>query len=379
MRVFLTTIEYSRLPTPVKMQVPLPEKIISDTPAFNIRPGKPTAVDEAVWDESSSPSIIQELLSRRSAGKYSSWPKETPASAPAEHLDPELSLIIPTVSKGAKAIIRAAPIARQALPCVHEGFLKNYLRVRQEIIAAILSIFKRQLDKSVDRSRHGEHDEQPLTLPKLYLTGHSMGGAFAQLLALDLASNCEIVIDQPIQQTSDQCYDNGTGSKQSLTSLGNRSDESGELSDLGDAYWLGQELAHHHHRMPTKKIRLRPPIAVYTYGQSRLGNLAFKTIYKKRVPHTFRVATEGDAITTMPTLGPWCGGIYRHAGEYPLCYINILHVMWISNPRVLCRSRGPVGRRLYRERPRRTNCGRNTITLYQSSYKYGCSLYGSIS
>ena len=85
------------------------------------------------------------------------------------------------MSDGAKALIGAVPMARQALPCVHEGFLRNYLKVRQEIIETILTVLKRQVDKAVERSRFSERsclflDPEPITLPKIYLTGHSLGG-----------------------------------------------------------------------------------------------------------------------------------------------------------------------------------------------------------
>mmetsp|Transcript_18045 Transcript_18045/g.43378 ORF Transcript_18045/g.43378 Transcript_18045/m.43378 type:complete len:1693 (+) Transcript_18045:233-5311(+) len=311
-------------------QVPLPEQIMSDIPAFSIKPGMPIGVDENLWNrnECSSPSIIQDII-RRPYGKYKCrGPTTATERSNDDNVDIDPSLLIPTVSTGAKAIIRATPMARQALPCVHEGFLQNYSKVRHETIEAVLSVFKRQLDKSVERSRQrrspGSLDAQPLTLPKLYITGHSMGGTLAQLLALDLASNVEIVIEQTITEAKNQSIvGSGAPSRQSLSSLDNDEETEEASSDTGDMYWLGQKLT-----TPTKKIRLRPPVAVYTYGQSRLGNKAFKTIYKKRVPHTFRVATEGDAITAMPTVGPFCGGVYRHAGLEVLleegCTGNIL-------------------------------------------------------
>mmetsp|Transcript_31905 Transcript_31905/g.61032 ORF Transcript_31905/g.61032 Transcript_31905/m.61032 type:complete len:1706 (-) Transcript_31905:400-5517(-) len=315
-------------------QVPLPENLMSDVPAFNVRPGMPITVDETLWDaKDSSSQSIHDIL-RQPSGKYTSWPTKAAktTSTDVDQMDRDQSHLIPAVSSGAKAIIRATPMARQALPCVHEGFLQNYSNVRKEIIEAIISVLKRQLDKSVDRSRHGGSSSnydgtEQLTLPKIYCTGHSMGGAIAQLLAIDLASNCEIVIEQPISKDKTSSFNRGEiPSNQSQSSLESDDEEAEEPPDTGDIYWLGQKLAHQ--STPTKKIRLRPPIAVYTYGQSRLGNHAFKTIYKRRVPHTFRVATEGDAITTIPTVGPCCGGIYRHAGLEVLleegCTGNIL-------------------------------------------------------
>lgn len=290
-------------------QVPLPEKIMSDFPAFNIRPGMPVGVDEALWEtsESSLSTIIRDFLRGSTPGKYTSWKTTAAAeqrSNVVDHADGDQSQLLPTVSHGAKAIIRATPMARQALPCVHEGFIQNYERIRHEIVEEIVSILKRQLDKSVQNSARHDDDLEPFTLPKIYVTGHSMGGSLAQLLALDLASNVEIVIEQSTFENKSRSM-----SKQSLSSLDNDSEHI-DTSFGGDVYWLGHRLTHQN----TKKLRLRPPIAVYTYGQPRLGNNAFKTIYKKRVPHTFRVSTEGDAITTMPTTGTYCGGIYRHAG-----------------------------------------------------------------
>jgi len=287
-------------------QVPLHEKVMSDSPAFSIRPGEQVAVAESAWDmdEATPITIVQDILLNRSASY------EPPS-------DQEQSTLLPAaVSHGAKAVIRATPMARQALPCVHEGFQQSYMKVRQQLIEAILSVMKRQVDKAIERSRYAGNE--PITLPKIYLTGHSLGGCLSQILALDLASNIEIVIEQP----------SGTGVaaheisfKQSLSSLD--IDEEAQ-SDTGDFF----DARRHQDDLPKKVIRLRPPIAVYTFGQPRVGNVAFKTLYKQRVPHTYRVVTEGDAFTSMPTLGPLCSGIYRHAGLEVLleegCTGNIL-------------------------------------------------------
>ena len=278
-------------------QVPLSERIMSDIPAFNIRPGKSIAVDESLWDtnEPSLPSMVQDILHGPS-GKYTPRPTSAEESSDNSHpVELDQSIFMPTVSNGAKAIIRATPMARQALPCVHEGFLQNYSRIRHDLIETIVSVLKRQLDKSIECSQYGKSSDDdgatPVTLPKIYITGHSMGGSLAQLLALDLASNCEIVIEQAIAK--DKGQSSGGQSRQSLSSL---DDEDAARESLPELDWLGQRLSHQsRNRIATKKIRLRPPIAVYTYGQSRVGNNAFKAIYKKRVPHTFRVSTEGDA------------------------------------------------------------------------------------
>ena len=284
-------------------QVPLHDKVMSDSPAFSIRPGEDIAVDESAWDmdEATPIEIVQGILLNRSASYEPSG-------------DQESTLLPSAVSHGAKAVIRATPMARQALPCVHEGFQLSYMKVRRQIIEAILSVMKRQIDKAIERSKKSGSEDEPLTLPKIYLTGHSLGGCLSQLLALDLASNCEIVIEQPSGA-------NEILLRHSFSSMDLDEEMPSANGDFVDA-------CQHQNELPKKVIRLRPPIAVYTFGQPRLGNVAFKTLYKQRVPHTYRVATEGDAITTMPTLGPLCSGIYRHAGLEVLleegCTGNIL-------------------------------------------------------
>ncbi|EJK47583.1 hypothetical protein THAOC_33688 [Thalassiosira oceanica] len=245
------------------------------------------------------------------------------------------------VSIGAKAVLRATPLARQTLACVHKGFLTSYNSVRHELIEAIVAVLKRQLDNVVASNRNSSPGE-PLTLPKIYLTGHSLGGfvvdihssrsstlpsysdaggCLAQILALDLASNCEINIHQPI---SEGTIVEGLGVP-ACTSKDSFSVHS--MEEEASRIWLGESLAQSRNT-PTKLMRLRPALAVYTYGQPRVGNLAFKTVYKSRVPHTFRVITEGDAITSILTVGKGFSGIYRHAGLEVLledgCTGNIL-------------------------------------------------------
>ena len=53
----------------------------------------------------------------------------------------------------------------------------------------------------------------------------------------------------------------------------------------------------------------------YSFGQPRIGNHAFVRHYKNHVPHTFRVVSEGDLITSIP-LATFSSGVslYKHAG-----------------------------------------------------------------
>ena len=153
------------------------------------------------------------------------------------------------ISKETVDILKAAPLARDTFPMVHEGFQDAYSEIRKQIFDLFLPVLQRQLAKSL-RSQNNldaAAKKEPLALPKIYCTGHSLGGSLAQLFALDLAANCELILQ--LQQSG------------------------------------------------TSEVRLQPPIGVYTYGQPRVGNRAFSRIYKQRVPHSFRVVNEGDAVS----------------------------------------------------------------------------------
>lgn len=142
-------------------QVPLSEDIVSSIPAFILTPGMPIAINKNVWKpRASSRSIFNEV---------------SPSAAVSSSLNQDVHHFTNAVSIGAKAVLRATPLARQTLACVHKGFLTSYNSVRHELIEAIVAVLKRQLDNVVVSNRNSSPGE-PLTLPKIYLTGHSLGG-----------------------------------------------------------------------------------------------------------------------------------------------------------------------------------------------------------
>ena len=71
----------------------------------------------------------------------------------------------------AKGLLKATPITRQAFPCVHKGFSYAYAQIREEIMESIIKVYERQLLKALERCNDGS----ALKLPKVYLTGHSLG------------------------------------------------------------------------------------------------------------------------------------------------------------------------------------------------------------
>jgi hypothetical protein len=64
---------------------------------------------------------------------------------------------------------------------VHSGFIEAYNLVRDEIIEKVIEVLERQIDKAIDRC-HDDDDGNniegtvPFVLPKIYVTGHSLGG-----------------------------------------------------------------------------------------------------------------------------------------------------------------------------------------------------------
>lgn len=287
---FRGTSNAKNMRTDLRMrQVPLLDQMagIGSCP-FRIYPDRVEIHDDDgwIWDTQS----VEQKDYLENVKCVSCWTDQIPPCTPSHcggPSQPRRQQSSHLLSKGAKNILQATPVARETFPMVHEGFLESYSRVRKQLFDIFLPVYQRQLAKSVQPSISGKTDKSPseeaLALPKIYCTGHSLGGSLAQLLALDLAVNCEIIL--PIE------------------------DPATTLSSYQISVPWGQGLT-----VPRKSsYTLQPPIGVYTFGQPRLGNRAFSRLYKQRVPHTFRVVNEGDAFTTIPNY-LCCGGVYKHAG-----------------------------------------------------------------
>mmetsp|Transcript_18200 Transcript_18200/g.41924 ORF Transcript_18200/g.41924 Transcript_18200/m.41924 type:complete len:1231 (+) Transcript_18200:296-3988(+) len=209
------------------------------------------------------------------------------------------------VSKETADLLKVAPLARNTFPMVHEGFQDVYSKIRKRLFDLLLPVLQRQLAKSVHVSQgagkahpvNSAEAKEPLALPKIYCTGHSLGGSLAQLFALDLASNCELILplkDPPQPKTPKSPF--GVASEPKHT-----------------RFFPLTSPAPRRNPLQKQELKVQPPIGVYTYGQPRVGNRAFSRLYKQKVPHSFRVVNEGDAFTTIPNY-LWCGGLYKHAG-----------------------------------------------------------------
>jgi len=376
-------------------QVPLPEEIEgrNGRADFQVRVGSGPSEDR---DESSTNPLVVLVKPRRLEANFF-----TPGN-----------------------LLKATPIVRQATPLVHEGFLEAYLHIRDQVLESVLNIFKSQLESSLHKSRsrrnHRSYQEgifsPTFNIPKIYVTGHSLGGSLAQLLALDLACNCEVVVEQLVNTEGESRFNDSSlqgqvpvgesvvnaGRKRSATltdesirptyqsvadssslaqyadneqsfggtprlkrrnSFGNPREISAEKrstsNDFLHALFSGEAF-----NRRKRRTRLQPPIAVYTFGQPRVGNRAFTRLYKQRVPHTFRLVNEGDPFTGLPVAT--CGGdFYKHAGlEVALdegCTGNVLV--------------GPtVVETMFRFSKVRTNMGAHAMEQYRDNLESALSI-----
>ncbi|KAL3506294.1 hypothetical protein ACH5RR_031676 [Cinchona calisaya] len=129
---------------------------------------------------------------------------------------------------------------------VHSGFLSAYDSVRTRIIRLVKQVVG-----------YNDDDPQPLFKWHVYVTGHSLGGALATLLALELSSS--------------------------------------QLAKHGSI-----------------------SVTMYNFGSPRVGNKKFAEVYNKKVKDSWRVVNHRDIIPTVPRLMGYCHvaqPVYLAAGD----------------------------------------------------------------
>ncbi|XP_057489576.1 uncharacterized protein LOC130775479 [Actinidia eriantha] len=137
---------------------------------------------------------------------------------------------------------------------VHSGFLSAYDSVRTRI----LSIIKLAVDYLDDGA-------EPLHKWQVYVTGHSLGGALATLLALELSSS--------------------------------------QLAKRGVV-----------------------SVTMYNFGSPRVGNKKFAELYNEKVKDSWRVVNHRDIIPTVPRLMGYCHvaqPVYLAPGDLKIAMENM--------------------------------------------------------
>jgi len=105
---------------------------------------------------------------------------------------------------------------------IHSGFYQSFADIRQRLLQTVLSLYTQIMRRK--------------RTPRFYISGHSLGGALAQLCAL----------------------------------------------------WMDILFGH------------RSPVFVYVFGCPRVGDPSFAQCLTQRVKHCYRVVFRGDVITTIP-------------------------------------------------------------------------------
>ena len=96
-----------------------------------------------------------------------------------------------TLIEEADHILRNTILTQQAFPCVHSGFIEVYDLVRDEIMDTVIKVFKRQIEKALQRCLENENNEgeNPFILPKIYVTGVSRSVSSYSHISISILKN----------------------------------------------------------------------------------------------------------------------------------------------------------------------------------------------
>lgn len=202
----------------------------------------------------------------------------------------------------------------------HTGFVKMYASVREEVVSLLH-----------ERLRASRQDGVPV---RVYLTGHSLGGAVASLCAIDLASidhhpnkllrrapGAFISEEPPGREGQDELVMADPRLSQDDSSRTRPLLGSEEVGTIDIVERVGNQKEAERRSGSPVVARLAPSFCAsqgsspdsedgtdfvhvspicYTFGCPRMGNAGFRSIYNVLVPWTFRVVANRDVVTTLP-------------------------------------------------------------------------------
>lgn len=175
-----------------------------------------------------------------------------------------------------------------ALPRIHKGFWEAYAAIRHQVLAGVVDALVSGIDSQIRQLQQLDPNEcmphfQPL---RIYVCGHSLGGAIAAFASLDLVHNihhiARAVAGLIVGKANPFAFSTTASGKMRSSKLEKR----------------------------IKSAIVRSSIVVYTFGSPRIGNAAFAALSNKLLPHYYRVVLDGDLVPMIPKLFGW----WKHAG-----------------------------------------------------------------
>mmetsp|Transcript_48218 Transcript_48218/g.154564 ORF Transcript_48218/g.154564 Transcript_48218/m.154564 type:complete len:273 (+) Transcript_48218:2227-3045(+) len=172
----------------------------------------------------------------------------------------------------------------------HRGFLTGYLTVRRDLLILI----RRRLAQAQRERRR----------LKIYVTGHSLGGALATLALLDLRVSLQEVWRSMLDSEMSLPPSFASTSTKSPTKSPSRR-LPGRTRSTGSMPTPSANSVSSPCRSPSRRmagfVAQPPALGCYTFGAPRPGNNGFRTLFNVLVPpESFRVVARQDIIAATP-------------------------------------------------------------------------------
>jgi hypothetical protein len=254
--------------------------------------------------------FAQYLSGNASTSNYLKRAQQAPTAAPgARHLNFNFESFM----KGLHFCADGIPYVNQSFPRVHSGFWEAYVSLREQYLSSIVHALYHHFEQSLQQvmldsfnedflgtSRTADNKDQRMGC-RIFICGHSLGGAMAVLAALELSMYMDKMLMAVFTRLAEVHH---------LTFHDSHNYVEHETDDLFSSFSPTQL----HLTAETIEIRgfrfQKPSVVVYAYGCPRVGNPAFAHLFEKHVKTCYRVNVDGDLVTMIPKIF----GFYRHVG-----------------------------------------------------------------